>query len=76
MTQGNWRLGVYVDEKTLIGGVGVSAGNIIAGNTSYGIKVAGGDGTIIQGNTIGADQSGILPLSNYVGVDVSGGANT
>jgi len=49
-----------------LGGTAAGAGNLISGNRSFGVYVGGSStrGTAIQGNVIGADASGTLPLGN------------
>ncbi|HYV11091.1 MAG TPA: Calx-beta domain-containing protein [Pyrinomonadaceae bacterium] len=55
--------------NNLIGGTSPGAGNLISGNGS-GI-VTDGDGTIIQGNWIGTDFTGSIPLPNSTGVSAA-----
>jgi len=55
----------------------IISGNIISGNSGSGI-VLNGTGTrnnYIKGNFIGADISGVLPLSNYAGITITSNAN-
>jgi len=89
--QGNWigldvtgenRLGNYDGvvltnaPGTTIGGTADGAGNVISGNAVTGI-VLGASGDLIQGNLIGTDVSGTMPLANNDdGVTVSGPNNT
>jgi hypothetical protein len=59
--------GVYVSVTPgmTIGGAAPGEGNLISGNTSGGIYVAGfTSGNVIQGNRVGTDPSGTLPLPN------------
>jgi titin len=64
-----------------IGGTAAGAGNLISGNTLAGIGLFGNptDGgpsaNVIQGNLIGTDNSGTVPLGNSVGVSLSDLAN-
>jgi hypothetical protein len=63
--------------NTIIGGAATGAGNVIAAAANDGITIWGGGttGTIVQGNYIGTDTSGVLDLGNSnAGVVVSGGA--
>src|SRR5262249_11397738 len=57
--------------NNLIGGATPGAGNLISGNTGDGIGAAAsagmGTGNVIQGNIIGADITGALPLGNTRG---------
>lgn len=50
----------------IIGGTTPQAGNLISGNTNNGIRLAGSLAivNVIQGNTIGTDTTGTIPLSN------------
>lgn len=58
--------GVYVNhaDGTLIGGTAAGAGNLIAGNLSDGIAVVGAESTVIQGNLVGTDVTGVQALDN------------
>ena len=54
-----------------IGGASAGAGNLISGNSFYGIEVVdqqgsklNSDGTVIQGNSVGTDVTGTAPLGN------------
>ncbi|PKP03625.1 MAG: hypothetical protein CVU11_07725 [Bacteroidetes bacterium HGW-Bacteroidetes-6] len=63
--------------NTTIGGSSYKHRNIISGNSGSGI-VLNGTGTrnnYIKGNFIGADISGVLPLSNYAGITITSNAN-
>jgi hypothetical protein len=60
-----------------IGGLAPGAGNLISGNRSYGLVLygTGTEGNLAQGNIIGTNVSGVLPLPNgFHGVIVFGGA--
>ncbi len=78
----NQNEGVSVNGATgvLIGGpgVGLPPGNVISGNVGHGIDLfAGATGTQIQGNFIGSDVSGTLPLGNSLdGISISGSDNS
>jgi hypothetical protein len=51
-----------------VGGTAAGAGNIISGNTGIGIEIFGfSDRNVIQGNYIGTDVTGTLPLGNKAG---------
>ena len=48
-----------------IGGTGAAEGNVISGNTNFGIQVAfGAASNVIQGNTIGLDPSRTVAIPN------------
>ena len=62
--------------NNVIGGDGPGSGNIISGNTGYGVHLYGG-GTpctlnLIKGNYIGLAADGITPLPNPVGIRLQG----
>jgi CSLREA domain-containing protein len=66
---GNVFEGIFLGGGTsnnVIGGVSPGAGNLISGNNGYGITIAdvGTTGNIVQGNYIGTDVTGTLPLGN------------
>ncbi len=53
-----------------------TSGNLISGNTEFGIRVNGGENTFILGNTIGLAQDGTTPLGNTGnGIEVVGAAS-
>jgi titin len=53
-------------ERTTIGGTQPGQGNVISGNREHGIHIVDGgtDDNLIQGNYIGTDATGLLPLGN------------
>ncbi len=58
--------GVYVagSSSITIGGTGLGAGNLISGNDSNGVEINDSTNSLIQGNLVGLDQTGTLPLGN------------
>ncbi|MFO7742600.1 MAG: NosD domain-containing protein [Anaerolineae bacterium] len=58
----------------LVGGTASGAGNLISGNIASGIHINTSSGNRVQGNTIGADQSGGGAIPNRTGVFVGFGA--
>lgn len=61
----------------LIGGTAVGAGNVISGNTEYGVAISSTNtpGTTIQGNLIGLNATGTVAVPNgEAGVGVFGGS--
>ena len=71
--------GVYVINvaNTVIGGTTAAGRNVISGNTSDGIQVAGASatGTLIQGNYIGTNASGTSGIGNgSAGVNIQSSA--
>jgi len=82
---GNGSNGVMVNAGSghLIGGTGISQGNVISGNALRGIELAAGTSNItIQGNYVGTDATGAFAIANsYNGIhihdstdDIVGGA--
>ncbi|MBI5506338.1 MAG: CSLREA domain-containing protein, partial [Deltaproteobacteria bacterium] len=74
----------YGANDNTIGGAIAGAGNVISGNSSYGISIASGSGVsnptvsgiVIQGNYIGTDATGQSDLGNSNdGINIAGGAN-
>jgi parallel beta-helix repeat protein len=62
--------------NNLIGGVVPGARNLISGNRR-GLEVLAGSGNRIQGNYVGTDVSGSLPLGNFFwGIKLQGSDNT
>jgi uncharacterized repeat protein (TIGR01451 family) len=59
-----------------LGGVTQGAGNLVSGNSRGGFEISdpGTTGNLLQGNLIGTDATGLLPLGNAFGLDVEGGA--
>jgi len=58
-----------------IGGTTGTAGNLISGNSSVGLWLARSGHNVIQGNLIGTDKTGSLPLPNVSGVVVANSAD-
>jgi hypothetical protein len=73
---GNLGAGVSVlDMADTIGGTAAGAGNVISGNGGPGVAVSGSvNRTAVQGNLIGTDPTGSLPVPNAEGMDISGQA--
>ena len=78
---GNHQEGVSIGSSTTndtIGGTVLAARNLISGNLTNGITIAGQgtSGNTVQGNFIGTDISGIHPLRNFLsGVFVQDASN-
>ncbi|MCP4629396.1 MAG: tandem-95 repeat protein [bacterium] len=70
----NMRCGIHILEapNNTIGGPGSGEGNIISGNASEGIGLAGSSatGNKIQGNVIGLDKNGQQTLANDRGIGI------
>ncbi|MEE9321792.1 MAG: cadherin domain-containing protein [Granulosicoccus sp.] len=77
---GNQLRGIYVSNQagnTQIGGAGVGARNIISGNGDSGIEIVDSDGSVIEGNRIGTDASGLVAVENSDdGIRLNNASNT
>jgi CSLREA domain-containing protein len=73
-------IGIFLglSSNTTIGGSAPSAGNVVSGSASQGILIQDSPtGLIIQGNKIGTDITGTMPLGNgNCGIRVSESAST
>jgi titin len=73
---GNGTYGVLlIGSNSTVGGTASGAGNLISGNRGDGVLIAG-SGDQVQGNTIGTDVTGTLPLGNDSGVSIIDSDNT
>ncbi len=61
-----------------IGGTAAGAGNVISGNSSFGVYLSTATATdnVVLGNRIGMDPSGAIAVPNNIGVYIVGPANT
>ena len=61
---------------TIVGGSAntIGRGNVISGNTGFGVQVDSGTANVVAGNLVGTDKNGLSALGNgTVGVDVGNG---
>ena len=73
--------GIYMDgcSTNLIGGTVPGAGNIISGNSAWGLSMTNASRNVIQGNLIGTAADGVSPLPNgdtqggFHSVEIGGG---
>jgi titin len=78
---GNNTNGIVIEApNNTIGGTAAGAGNVISGNTLYGIELPVNDsfsptGNLIQGNDIGTNAAGTAALPNFDGVAINGFSN-
>jgi len=59
----------------IVGGGGAGQGNIISGNTEKGILLQTCQNAVVQGNLIGTDVTGTLPIPNNEGIEANGSPN-
>ena len=59
-----------------IGGTAAGAGNVISDNTQFGVSIqnTGTTGNRVEGNFIGTDAAGTVPLGNSLGISIASGA--
>jgi CSLREA domain-containing protein len=50
----------------------VIRGNLVSGNGSQGLVLAGDVGTVVEGNKIGVDDDGVDPIPNLHGIELAG----
>ncbi len=68
-------VGIYIESSNnIIGGTEPGEGNIISNSSNRGLRVEG-DYNIIQGNYVGTDVTGTLPLGNNIGIEIRGRYN-
>ena len=61
---GNGLEGISGKGQIIIGGLSAGSGNVISGNTTTGVDLLAGGGSVLEGNFIGTDASGTIPLGN------------
>lgn len=66
--------GIMVRGTVTIGGLEPGAGNVISGNDGPGLQLESG-GATLQGNLIGTDAIGLLPLGNATGISIQSSQN-
>ena len=71
----NTALGVHIEHAStdnVVGGILGGQGNLISGNGNTGLLIRG-DGTLVEGNKIGTDITGLVALPNTGGVHIEFG---
>jgi hypothetical protein len=71
----NWGVFIVSGSDNAVGGTGPSDGNLISGNATLAVNVAG-DGNRVEGNFVGTDVTGTRVLHNRGGIIVNGSDNT
>jgi CSLREA domain-containing protein len=62
-------VGVYAEGAAFaIGGSGFGLGNVISGNSGYGVRIRVTGGAVINGNLIGTDDTGDSAVANGAGI--------
>ncbi len=59
---------VFDASGVTVGGTAAGAGNVISGHAFDGVVLDQASGSVVQGNLIGTDSTGTLPLGNAAGV--------
>lgn len=59
-----WGIDMESSDNNTIGGPEPGEGNVISGNFNMGIRIAGSDNNVVQGNFIGTDATGSSALGN------------
>ena len=63
-------------DGTRIGGLGAGDGNVVSGNLADGIRLANCQNYLVQGNFIGTDSRGLLPIPNLgQGISIFAGSS-
>ncbi len=62
--------------NNLVGGTAPGARNVISGNGRLGVGLSVANDTRVEGNFIGTDVTGTLPLGNGAGISIHGENNT
>jgi hypothetical protein len=70
---GNGGIHIASSNGNLIGGTG--AGNVISGNTPFGILIVSGSNNAVQGNFIGTNAAGTAAIGNSAGVSIEGASH-
>jgi hypothetical protein len=70
-------IGQQAGNANVIGGETTGAGNVISGNSQFGLSISGGIGNQIEGNFIGTDHTGSMAVGNGIdGVQIQGSFGT
>jgi titin len=69
---------VFIDSyANTVGGTAAGAGNLISGNQSTaGLRIEGNSNNVVEGNFIGTDVTGQVPLGNRLGILLRADGNT
>jgi titin len=69
--------GLSIDvPNVLVGGTSETAGNLISGNTAFGVLLQLDASITFQGNRVGTDVTGQNPLGNQIGLSIRASNNT